>query len=126
MVVLRTVVPHTVVPCLVLPCLVLPCTVAPCMVLPRTVAQCAVTRCPVYEYSLLTSSNSCFGHVIQLGIEDFMRKVTQIAIVESKQAIWDYDPQLVENQIAVGGLDVIAIIRTLAVKVRPLSIRRLH
>lgn len=47
-----------------------------------------------------------------------MREVTQIAVVESKQAIWDYDPQLPENRLAVGGLDVIASIRTLAVKVR--------
>ncbi len=46
-----------------------------------------------------------------------MREVTQIAVVESKQAIWEYDPQLPENRIAAAGLDVIAIIRTLAVKV---------
>ncbi len=57
--------------------------------------------------------------MIQLGIEDFMSAVTQIAVVESKQAIWDYDPQLPQNRIAAGGLDVIAIIRTLAVKVSP-------
>lgn len=46
-----------------------------------------------------------------------MSKVTQTAIVESKQAIWDYDPQDPSNRVE-GGLDVIAIIRTLAVKVR--------
>ncbi|KAL1947386.1 hypothetical protein VTO73DRAFT_14347 [Trametes versicolor] len=61
---------------------------------------------------------SCFAHVIQLGVEDFMKEVTQIAVVESKQAIWEYDPQLLENRIAAGGLDVIAIIRTLAVKIQ--------
>ncbi len=46
-----------------------------------------------------------------------MGKVTQTALVESKQAIWDYDPQA-EESIVNGGLDVIAVIRTLAVKVR--------
>ena len=56
------------------------------------------------------------GHVIQLGIEAFMTIVTQTALVESKQAIWEYDP-LALNSAVVGGLDVIAIIRTLAIKV---------
>ncbi len=60
---------------------------------------------------------SCSRNVVQLGIEVFMSKVTQTAIVELKQAIWDYDPQDPSNRVE-GGLDVIAIIRTLAVKVR--------
>lgn len=47
-----------------------------------------------------------------------MSKVTQTAIVESKQAIWDYNPQDPSNRVD-GGLDVIAAIRTLAVKVCP-------
>ncbi len=59
----------------------------------------------------------CFGHVVQLGTEAFMSKVTQTAIVESKQSIWEYDPHAADSVIN-GGLDVIAVIRTLAVKVR--------
>lgn len=47
-----------------------------------------------------------------------MTQVTQVALVESKQAMWDYDPTLVENRVMTGGLDVIATIRTLAIKVR--------
>ncbi len=47
-----------------------------------------------------------------------MSAVTQIAVIETKQAIWDYDPTLEQNRVTLGGLDVIAIIRTLAVKVR--------
>ena len=46
-----------------------------------------------------------------------MSKITQLAVVETKQAIWDFDPSLPENQLVIGGLDVIATIRTLVVKV---------
>ncbi|KAL6298236.1 hypothetical protein BKA93DRAFT_706190, partial [Sparassis latifolia] len=35
---------------------------------------------------------SCLGHVISLGIEDYMSEITRIAVIETKQAIWDYDP----------------------------------
>lgn len=45
-----------------------------------------------------------------------MGKITQTKIIESKQAIWEFNPQLPENSI-LGGIDVIAAIRTLAVKV---------
>lgn len=48
-----------------------------------------------------------------------MTEVTQVGIIESKQAIWDYDPTLEENRVVSGGLDVIAVIRTLAIKVSP-------
>lgn len=44
-----------------------------------------------------------------------MSAITQIALVESKQAIWEYDP-LGQDSAVQGGLDVIAVIRTLAVK----------
>ena len=40
-----------------------------------------------------------------------------IALVESKATIWDYDPEIPSNHISNGGLDVIATIRTLAIKV---------
>lgn len=46
-----------------------------------------------------------------------MTDVTQVGVIESKQAIWDYDPTLEENRVVSGGLDVIAVIRTLAIKV---------
>ena len=47
-----------------------------------------------------------------------MKAVTQVGLVESKQAMWDYDPNAVENRVLSGGLDVIAAIRTLSIKVR--------
>ena len=59
----------------------------------------------------------CIGHVVQLAIEDFMKAVTQVGLVESKQAMWDYDPKAAENRVLSGGLDVIAAIRTLSIKV---------
>jgi hypothetical protein len=64
----------------------------------------------------LLTVHSCLAHVISLATEDFMAAITKIAVIESKQSIWDYDPQLEENHIG-HGLDVIAMIRTLAIKV---------
>jgi hypothetical protein len=46
-----------------------------------------------------------------------MGHITKIAAVETTAAIWEYDPDLPNNQILGGSLDVIAAIRTLAVKV---------
>lgn len=45
-----------------------------------------------------------------------MSNVTQTMLVESNQEIWDYSPKA-EGSAVVGGLDVIAIICTLTVKV---------
>ena len=59
----------------------------------------------------------CLAHVINLANIDVMGHITRIAIVESKAAIWDYDPGLPSNHISNGGLDVIATIWTLAIKV---------
>ena len=47
-----------------------------------------------------------------------MAHITNIAAVENKTAIWEFDPALEANCIANGGLDVIAALRTLAIKVR--------
>lgn len=46
-----------------------------------------------------------------------MSHITKIAAVETKTAIWEYDPALPSNCVSSGGLDVIATIRTLAIKV---------
>jgi hypothetical protein len=47
-----------------------------------------------------------------------MDHVTKIAAVETTTAIWEYDPSLPDNRVLNGSLDVIAAIRTLAIKVR--------
>jgi hypothetical protein len=46
-----------------------------------------------------------------------MAHITNIAAVENKTAIWEFNPALAKNRIASGGLDVIAALRTLAIKV---------
>jgi hypothetical protein len=59
----------------------------------------------------------CLAHVVNLGNIDVMKHITKIAAVETTTAIWEFDPDLPGNRILGGSLDVIAAIRTLAVKV---------
>jgi hypothetical protein len=47
-----------------------------------------------------------------------MGHITKIAAVETTAAIWEYDPELPGNRVLGGSLDVIAAIRTLAVKIQ--------
>ena len=47
-----------------------------------------------------------------------MSHITKIAAVENLTAIWEYDPTRFDNRVLGGSLDVIAAIRTLAIKVR--------
>ena len=76
-----------------------------------------------YHKSLLILGNSdligvrCLGHVINLGNVDVMNQITKIASIENATAIWEYDPTLEGNRVLGGSLDVIAAIRTLAIKV---------
>jgi hypothetical protein len=60
---------------------------------------------------------SCLGHVVNLGNIDVMKHITKIAVVENATAIWEYDPSRDDNRVLGGSLDVIAAIRTLAIKV---------
>jgi hypothetical protein len=46
-----------------------------------------------------------------------MKHITKIAVVENATAIWEYDPSRDDNRVLGGSLDVIAAIRTLAIKV---------
>ena len=59
----------------------------------------------------------CLAHVVNLAIVDFMSHITKIAAIENATAIWEYDPSLEGNRVLGGSLDVIAAIRTLAIKV---------
>jgi hypothetical protein len=59
----------------------------------------------------------CLAHVINLGNVDVMARITKIAAVETTTAIWEYNPSLLDNHVLNGSLDVIAAIRTLAIKV---------
>lgn len=60
----------------------------------------------------------CLAHVVNLGNVDVMTHITKIAVVENAMAIWEYDPSCEDNRVLGGSLDVIAAIRTLAIKVR--------
>jgi hypothetical protein len=57
------------------------------------------------------------GHVVNLGNVDVMKNITKIAVVENATSIWEYDPSRDDNRVLGGSLDVIAAIRTLAIKV---------
>jgi len=46
-----------------------------------------------------------------------MDRITKIAAVETTTAIWEYDPSLPDNRVLNGLLDVVAAVRTLAIKV---------
>lgn len=45
-----------------------------------------------------------------------MSPITKMAAIENSTAIWEYDPTLPTNSVLGGSLDVIAAIRTLAIK----------
>jgi hypothetical protein len=46
-----------------------------------------------------------------------MGNITKLAAVANATAIWEYDPERTDNRVLGGSLDVIAAIRTLAIKV---------
>lgn len=75
------------------------------------------------SYLPLLAITRCMGHIIQLGIKDFMAFVTKTSAIETTAAIWEYDPNDAENHIQGGKLDAIAFLRTLIVKVRGITFR---
>lgn len=46
-----------------------------------------------------------------------MGHITKIAAVENATAIWEYNPDLYDNHVLGGSLDVIAAVCTIAIKV---------
>jgi hypothetical protein len=46
-----------------------------------------------------------------------MSHITKIAAIENATAIWEYDPSWQDNRVLGGSLDIIAAVRTLAIKV---------
>ena len=59
----------------------------------------------------------CLEHVVNLANVAVMGHITKLAVIENTNAIWEYDPELVNNCILGGSLDVVAAIRTLVIKV---------
>ena len=46
-----------------------------------------------------------------------MGHITKIAMIKNMNAIWEYDPELPNNCVLGGSLDVVVAIQTLAIKV---------
>jgi hypothetical protein len=61
--------------------------------------------------------SSCLEHVVYLTNVAVMTHITKIAAVENQTAIWEYDLDLPGNHALGGSLDLIAAIRTIAIKV---------
>ena len=59
----------------------------------------------------------CFAHVMNLANVAVMSNITKIAAIENAAAIWEYDPALEGNHVLGVSLDVIACVRTVAIKV---------
>lgn len=59
----------------------------------------------------------CLEHVVNLANVAIMAHITKIAAIKNATAIWEYDPELPGNRMLGGSLDVVAAVRTLAVKV---------
>jgi hypothetical protein len=76
-----------------------------------------VSGCFSLIISQLTPSNRCLAHVVNLANVAVMSHITKISALENSTAIWEYDPNLSDNRVLGGSLDVIASIRTIAIKV---------
>src|SRR6266849_86326 len=63
------------------------------------------------------ASTSCLEHVVNLANVDMMGYITKIAAVENATAIWEYDPDLYDNRVLGGSLDVITAVHTITIKV---------
>jgi hypothetical protein len=63
------------------------------------------------------ASTSCLEHVVNLANVDVMSHITRIAMVENATAIWEQDPDLYDNRVLGGLLNVIAAVCTIAIKV---------
>lgn len=72
----------------------------------------------IYCFSPEQNRLPCLAHVVNLAITDFMSVVTKIAHVETTTAIWEFDPTLSQNRVLGDSLDVVAAIRTLAIKIQ--------
>ena len=60
----------------------------------------------------------CLAHVLNLAIIDVMSVITRIATVKTTSAIWEYDPSLANNRVMDNSVNVIAAVRTLAIKIQ--------
>ena len=59
----------------------------------------------------------CFAHVVNIANVAVMSKITKVAAIENASTIWEYNLALPGNCVLGGSLDVIASVRTIAIKV---------
>ncbi|KAM5541078.1 hypothetical protein V8D89_005389 [Ganoderma adspersum] len=83
----------------------------------KEVQSCLTRHGVLSDFNAAQNTLRCFRHIIQLSIEDFMGQITQVAIAENKQAIWDYNPND-PHSLVNGSIDLIAVIHTLIVKIQ--------
>ena len=59
----------------------------------------------------------CLEHVVNLANVAVMGHITKIAVTKNTNAILEYDPELLDNRVLGGSLDVVVALQTLVVKV---------
>ena len=72
----------------------------------------------IYSFDPFQHRLPCLAHVLNLAIVDVMSEVTRIGHIATSTAIWEFDPSLPSNRVMNHGLDVVAIVRTLAIKIQ--------
>lgn len=71
----------------------------------------------IYSFSSSQHRLPCLAHVLNLAIVAIMSVISRIAAVETTTTIWEFDPLLPNNRVLGGSLDVVAAVRTIAIKV---------
>ena len=71
----------------------------------------------IFSFDSFAHHLFCLAHVVNLGITDVMAVLTKTATIETTSAIWEYGPTLPGSRVLGDALDVIAAVRTLAIKV---------
>ena len=77
----------------------------------------------IYSFNADQNCLPCLTCVVNLAITDFMNIVMQTAHIETTTAIWEFNPTLPQNWVLGNSLDVIVVIRTLAIKIQALGQR---
>ena len=79
------------------------------------ISICAPT---IYSFNSIQHRLPCLAHVLNLAIVDIMAEITWIDHIATMAAIWEFNPTLPTNCIMNNSLDVVATIRTLAIKIQ--------
>ncbi|KAG2752567.1 hypothetical protein P692DRAFT_20708915, partial [Suillus brevipes Sb2] len=72
----------------------------------------------IYNFNATRQRLPCLAHVVNLAVTDIMSVITRIANIETTTAIWEFDPLLPNNRVLRDSLDVVAAVRTLAIKIQ--------